>query len=100
MDGKIEEFVPDQTVANTSTLQIRKALFHKIMNGQSGINGPVTLGVILRVIPIVQAVRGVRSNEDAVIVQLQRVEDLQLIAKRYASCIRRDSAKRAMPIVR
>ena len=90
-DGRNPEPAPSLTLANTSTLPTKKVLFHKKINvqlGLNGINGQLTRGA-----------RGARSNEDVEIVRLQKREDLQLIAKRYASCTRRDSAKRVTQIV-
>ena len=90
-DGQNQESVPGLTLANTNTLPTKKVLFHsrtQVQNGLNGINGLTKQGA-----------RGVRSNEDVEIVQLQRREDLQLIAKRYASCTRRGSAKRVTQIV-
>ena len=91
LDGRNQESAPGLTLENTNTLPTKKVLFHsrtQVQNGLNGINGLTK-----------QRARGVRSNEDVEIVRLQRREDLQLIAKRYASCTRRDSAKRVTQIV-
>ena len=92
MDGRKQESVPGLTVANTSTPTVKKVLFHKaikVQHGMSGINGPTVRGA-----------RGAPSNEDVEIVQLQRHVAHQQIPRKYASRIRRDSARRATPSVR
>ena len=92
MDGRKQESVPGLTVANISIPTVKKVLFHKaikVHHGTSGINGPTMLGV-----------RGAHSNVDVEIVQHQRHEALQQIPRKYASCIRRDIARRAIQSVR